>query len=110
MNTRLAMMNTILDQKENEMQKFQNIVTQKEMSALMETASSWHSGQTSALYSLSSTEQVHTEEHREELLSVIESEIADLTADNFVKTETFSTDEIEALNKLRFFVKNYTIE
>lgn len=76
----------------------------------METASSWHSGQTSALYSLVSTEKVHTEQHREELLAEIEGEIADLTADNFVKTETFSTDEIESLNDLRLFVKAFDID
>lgn len=92
------------------MQKFQNIVTQKEMSALMETAAAWHSGQASSLYSLLSTEEVHTEQHREELLAELESEIADLTADNYVETETFSTEEIESLNKLRIFIKNFTIE
>lgn len=85
-------------------------ITQKEMSALMETAGCWHSGQASALYSLVSTEKVHTEQHREELLAEIEGEIADLTADNYVKTETFSTEETESLNKLRLFVKNFTIE
>ena len=38
------------------------------------------------------------------MLAEIESEIADLTADNFQKTETFSTDEITALNKLRLYI------
>ncbi len=80
------------------------------MTQLVNTAASWHSGQTSGLYSFCSTERVHSEELRESMLAEIESEIADLTADNFQKTETFSTSEITALNKLRLYIKKVPID
>lgn len=82
----------------------------QQLSKHIATAAAWHSGQTSGLYSFCSTEKVHSEELRQSMLAEIESEIADLTADNFQKTETFSTEEIEALNKLRLYIKSVPSE
>lgn len=80
--------------------------SQEEMSALMETASSWHSGQTSALYSLVSTERVHNEEHRENLIEEIEREIRELS--DF--QPKFKLEETKSLQELQQFVESFKIE
>ena len=79
------------------------------MSTLIETASSWYNGMNSALYSFVSKERVESEQLRQRMLREIESEIADLTTDNYVKTKAFSTEEIESLNELRLFIKSAPI-
>ena len=64
------------------------------------TASEWHSGQWSALYSYASTGKVWNEDHRQALLVEIDEDLAD------VEARTDLTDlDIVALEHLR-----YTIE
>lgn len=90
----LKMMNTILDDATNN------------MTELMNTAGSWHGGQTSALYSLVSTEKVHSEEHRDDLVHEIECEICQL--DN--SQPKFKHAETKSLGELLSFVNSYIVD
>ena len=80
---------------------------QKRMSALMETAASGHGGQTSALYSLVSTEKVHSEDHRENLFDEIDREIKELKGTE--KYEDWQAEEVYSLQALKAFVKEFVI-
>jgi hypothetical protein len=67
------------------------------------TASEWHSGQWSALYSYSSTGEVHGEEHQAELLAEIDECLGN-------SPETCAADPerilyIQALEHLRYTVE-----
>lgn len=64
------------------------------------TASDWHSGQWSALYSYASTGEIHGEEHRDNLLIEIETEQG-LTASR----NDLSDLDIAALDHLHYVVK-----
>lgn len=80
---------------------------QKRMSTLMETASVWNNGMETGLYSLLSTEMIHSEDHREECENEIGREINGLLNSS---QEDFATSEIKSLRELKAFVKNFTIE
>ena len=64
------------------------------------TASEWHGGQWSALYSYSSTGEIHGEDHKRDLLIEIETEIG-LTAS---RTDLSQLD-LDALEHLRYTVE-----
>ena len=82
----------------------------KKMSLLMATAGAWYNGQTSALYSLYSTEKVHTEEHRKNLVSEIETELDGLNKNQGDYTTAFNRDEYAALLHLRTFVQQFKVQ
>lgn len=84
-------------------------MTEEMKSVLISTAAVWYNGMGSGLYSFVKTGKIQSERLRQRMLGEIESEIADLTADNFQKTQTFSTEEIDALNDLRLYLKSTPI-
>ncbi len=77
---------------------------------LMETAAAWHGGQSSALYALCSTEVVHSEEHRANLISEIEAELDGLNKNQGDYTTAFNRDEYAALLHLRTFVQQFKVQ
>lgn len=69
------------------------------------TASEWHSGQWSALYSYSSTGQIHGAEHRIDLLDEIEA-----CQDNASQRDDLTDVELSALEHLRYTVECWPAE
>jgi hypothetical protein len=65
-----------------------------------QTASEWHGGQWSALYSYSSTGEIHGEDHQSDLLS----EIEDCQTSAETRDDLTSLD-LDALEHLRYVVE-----
>jgi hypothetical protein len=78
-------------------------LTEREYEQVLDTfrtASEWHGGQWSALYSYSSTGAIHGEEHKQDLLAEIES------CQTIAETQSDITDlDRDALEHLRYTVE-----
>lgn len=74
-------------------------LTEREYERMLDTfttASEWHNGQSSALYSYSGTGRIHSEDHQADLIAEIDADLATIA-----RRDDLTKLDIEALFHLR---------